>query len=383
MQRIKPALQTFCLLGLASLIGCSSGHSLMPTPNLYAHLDDYPAEEVPESLRTNRVELLYVTDRTRQAGRNGEILYGSGRSTSVAYGSIVVEIGNSVPWKKLVEASQTDKRKHDLSLSIRTVREHARFPETPHPFFVVDGTIVEDEETRVAFEQTAAKFRRDLVARLDSLQTKEVIVFVHGFNNTFQSSAFVLAELWHFTGRRGVPVLYSWPAASGGLFGYFIDRESGEFTIFHLKAFLRLLADTPDVHRIHIIAHSRGADVTTTSGCGRGGLRGNGMGLSCVEVRGLEPHSTPRESISRRYGRVGGMDDRPARRCGAVSSPFRLHRNRLHDLGNVSAIWAGSTGCQIPCYRSSGFASRCPATIPSSRSKNTDRCLRPWAHGED
>ncbi len=265
MQRIKPALQTFCLLGLASLIGCSSGHSLMPTPNLYAHLDDYPAEEVPESLRTNRVELLYVTDRTRQAGRNGEILYGSGRSTSVAYGSIVVEIGNSVPWKKLVEASQTDKRKHDLSLSIRTVREHARFPETPHPFFVVDGTIVEDEETRVAFEQTAAKFRRDLVARLDSLQTKEVIVFVHGFNNTFQSSAFVLAELWHFTGRRGVPVLYSWPAASGGLFGYFIDRESGEFTIFHLKAFLRLLADTPDVHRIHIIAHSRGADVTTTA----------------------------------------------------------------------------------------------------------------------
>jgi esterase/lipase superfamily enzyme len=237
----------------------------MPTPNLYTDPGVYPANEIPENLRSNQVELLYVTDRTRETDQNGGTFYGAGRSTSAAYGSVVVEIGNAEPWEDLVEASQTGKRKQELLLRIHSVQEHARFPETPYPFSVVDGTIVEDEETRVEYEQTADKFRRHLVARLASLQRKEVIVFIHGFNNTFQSSALVLAELWHFTGRRGVPVLYSWPAASGGLFGYFIDRESGEFTIFHLKEFLRLLADTPDIQRIHIIAHSRGTDVMTTA----------------------------------------------------------------------------------------------------------------------
>jgi len=265
MHRIEPTLRIFSLFYLALFIGCSSDHPLMPTPNIYADLGDYPANEVPESLRNNQVELLYVTDRTREINQNGETFYGAGRSASAAYGSVVVEIGNAEPWEELVEASQTGKRKKELLLRIRSVQEHARFPETPYPFSVVDGTIVEDDETRAAHNETAAKFRRDLVARLENFQEKEVIVFVHGVDNTFQSSALVLAELWHFFGRRGVPVLYSWPAASGGLFGYFIDRESGEFTIFHLKEFLRLLADTPGIHRIHIIAHSRGADVTTTA----------------------------------------------------------------------------------------------------------------------
>ena len=265
LYRIEPTLRIFLLFCLALLSGCSSDHPLMPTPNLYTDPGVYPANEIPESLRSNQVELFYVTDRTRETGQNGETFYGAGRSTSAAYGSVVVEIGNAEPWEELVEASQTGKRKQELLLRIHSVQEHARFPETPYPFSVVDGTIVEDEETRVEYEQTADKFRRDLVARLASLQRKEVIVFIHGFNNTFQSSALVLAELWHFTGRRGVPVLYSWPAASGGLFGYFIDRESGEFTIFHLKEFLRLLADIPDIHRIHIIAHSRGTDVMTTA----------------------------------------------------------------------------------------------------------------------
>ena len=76
----------------------------------------------------------------------------------------------------------------------------------------------------------------------------------------------VIAELWHFLGRQGVPILYTWPAGSGGgLRGYTHDRESGEFTIFHLKQFLRLLAATPELEELHLIAHSRGTDVLTSA----------------------------------------------------------------------------------------------------------------------
>ena len=237
----------------------------MPTPNLYADQGAFPADEVPESLQRNKVELLYVTDREREVDQNGNAFYGPGRSSSSAYGTVIVEIGDGESWEELVAASQTDERPQQLLLSISSVQEISRFPETPHPFFVVDGKLEEDEETQAAFAETAASFRRELVARLADLQKKEVVVFIHGFNNTFQSSAFSLAELWHFTGRRGVPIIYSWPAARGGLFGYFVDRESGEFTIFHLKEFLRLLNGIPEVERIHIIAHSRGTDITTTA----------------------------------------------------------------------------------------------------------------------
>ncbi len=265
MERINPIIRYVPLFCVALLIGCSSNHPLMPTPNLYTGIDKYPAGEVPERLRNNRADILYVTDRKREANQQGEALYGTGRSSSAAFGSVVVEIGGAESWEQLVEASQTAERKQEPLLRVMTVQEHARFPDTPYPFSVVDGSIVDDQATRAAYDETAAEFRRQLIARLADLQRKEVIVFIHGFNNTFQSSALVLADIWHFTGRRGVPVLYSWPAAGGGLFGYFTDRESGEFTIFHLKEFLRLLAGTPEVQRIHIIAHSRGTDVATTA----------------------------------------------------------------------------------------------------------------------
>ena len=88
----------------------------------------------------------------------------------------------------------------------------------------------------------------------------------YGYNNTFEDGTFVIAELWHFLGRQGVPILYTWPA---GFFcrlrGYNHDRESGEFTVFHLKQFLRIVASTPGLEQLHLVAHSRGTDVLTTA----------------------------------------------------------------------------------------------------------------------
>ena len=161
MLRSGQTLQICSLFYLALLIGCSSEHALMQTPNVFADLDGYPANEIPERLRNNRVELLYVTDRTMDTSQDGEAFYGAGRSTSSAYGSVVVEIGNAEPWEELVAASQTQKREHEFQLRINSMQEYARFPETPHPFSVVDGEIVEDEETQAAFNKTAAKFRDD------------------------------------------------------------------------------------------------------------------------------------------------------------------------------------------------------------------------------
>src|SRR6202012_1086510 len=76
---------------------------------------------------------------------------------------------------------------------------------------------------------------------------------------------YVMADLWHFLGRRGVPIAYSWPAGSTGALAYFYDRESSEFTVYHLKQMLRLVASCPEVQRVHIIGHSRGTDVVVSA----------------------------------------------------------------------------------------------------------------------
>jgi esterase/lipase superfamily enzyme len=83
---------------------------------------------------------------------------------------------------------------------------------------------------------------------------------VHGFINAFDDAVFRAAEVWHFMGRVGVPVAYSWPAGLGGIRGYAYDRESGEFTVTHLRHFIKTVADCPEVERVHLVAHSRGCD---------------------------------------------------------------------------------------------------------------------------
>ena len=76
--------QVFLFCCVAFIVGCSGGHPLMPTPNLYADQGAFPAEEIPESLQTSKVELLYVTDRKKELYQIGRVFYGIERSNSLA-----------------------------------------------------------------------------------------------------------------------------------------------------------------------------------------------------------------------------------------------------------------------------------------------------------
>jgi esterase/lipase superfamily enzyme len=249
---------------LLATAACAAGHPLMPTPNLYRQASGYPAEQVPEPARSSRVKLLYVTDRAPEQ-EEGTLGYGAGRSASAAWGEVSIELGDGLGWDEVVALSGEERRRRDPAVQVRSIEERGRFPATPLPFRVVDGRPVEDAALLAQKERADAAFRAELRRRLAVAGERDVILYVHGFNNSFDFAARAEAEVWHFLGRRGVPVLYSWPAARGGLFGYFVDRESGEFTIYHLKECLRLLASSPEVERIHVLAHSRGTDVVTTA----------------------------------------------------------------------------------------------------------------------
>ena len=247
------------------LVGCSSTPKLMPTPNIYLGGGGYPESRIPRGLKSNKVELLFVTDRAPEASADGTLVYGTRRSASLGFGSVIVEIGNDLTWQQLVEMSETSSRRSSPAIRVVSRTELGRFPPTPHAFLMTNGEVREDPEVQSQYERVASQLRDKIGSRMAQTGDNEVLIFVHGFNNSFDQAAASLAELWHFLGRRGVPLLYSWPAAHGGLFGYFVDRESGEFTIYHLKNLIRLLASFSELERINILSHSRGTDVATSA----------------------------------------------------------------------------------------------------------------------
>jgi len=131
---------------------------------------------------------------------------------------------------------------------------------------VLSGQGTEITPTAALEDRTAVNRLHELLRRqLAPTNHKDVFIFVHGFNNTFDDAVFRAAEIWHFMGRVGVPVAYSWPAGFGGLRGYPYDRESGEYTVTHLRHFIKSVAECPDVERVHLIAHSRGCDVAMSA----------------------------------------------------------------------------------------------------------------------
>ncbi len=245
--------------------GCAESRNLMPTPNLYTDETVTLFEALPAEYTSPLVELIYVTDRAPETDEAGNLRYGYNRSNSLAVGTTVVNLGQNATWEELVEASQTHTRFGKFELRLVSIEEFTRLPPTPIPFQVMDGKIVQVPEAVAARDASVARLQAEVRRRLALTPRKDVYIYVHGYHNTFEDAAFALAELWHFFGREGLPIIYTWPAGYPGIFGYTYDRESSEFTVFHLKQVIKWLSEQPEVENIHLIAHSRGTDVAVSA----------------------------------------------------------------------------------------------------------------------
>src|SRR4029453_13693937 len=145
---------------------------------------------------------------------DGILAYGYGRSFALGVGSCVVAIGQDVAWDTLVQQSLQPERTQPLPLRIRTMTEQGRFPATPLPFVLHDGQPTVAPAVQEAYEHAAEQVRQDLRQRLALTSHKVAYVYVPGYNNPFEDGVLVIPELWHFLGRQGVPILYTWPAGS-------------------------------------------------------------------------------------------------------------------------------------------------------------------------
>lgn len=269
----KPNWNTLAILLFAaatavSVTGCEHT-GLMKTPNIYIATDDDPFSTMRPGQKKVTVDLLYATDRQPEDEPDEihglGIQYGHQRSDSLAFGTTTVALGENVSWEELHEASLSRNRKRRLVPALVNTVETGRFPPSQRTWVAIEGALHRDEDVAANIKEATSSLGTLVEAALEESDRKEVFIFVHGYNNQFYHAALTMAQLWHFMGRPGVPVIYSWPAGRGGLRGYTSDTESSQFTVFHFKQFLNTLVQTPGIEKIHILAHSRGTDVATTA----------------------------------------------------------------------------------------------------------------------
>lgn len=100
------------------------------------------------------------------------------------------------------------------------------------------------------------EFYQGLQTTLGS-QGKNILVFIHGYNVSFDDAARRTAQMAADLKFPGAPVFYSWPSQANW-YGYATDKENIELSVTQIKGFLLDLAAKSGADTINLVAHSMG-----------------------------------------------------------------------------------------------------------------------------
>lgn len=90
---------------------------------------------------------------------------------------------------------------------------------------------------------------------------RDVLIYVHGYRETFETAALGAAQLSAGIGFRGATAVFTWPSG-GGTFDYGYDRESALWSRDALEDILMAVVRSSSGGRVHIVAHSMGTLIT-------------------------------------------------------------------------------------------------------------------------
>ncbi len=100
-------------------------------------------------------------------------------------------------------------------------------------------------------------FFQSLAEQISRPERAQVLVFVHGFNVSFEDAARRLGQVVYDLAFPGPAVLFSWASRSEVL-SYRVDRQQAPKSGEHVAAFFKDLFQTTKSVPVHILAHSMG-----------------------------------------------------------------------------------------------------------------------------
>ena len=210
-----PILLTLCLVAT----GCATRAKNVLQPPAVAARD------------ATRVDMLVAT--TRKPSDVPGQLYSGERGTAISLNSVTV----SIP--------------PDRNRKIGEVQWPSQVPPNPErEFAVLDVGKVASK--RQAFDW----FRKHRNAK------RQVLIFVHGYNNTYAGTVFRFAQIVHDAGTDAAPILFAWPSRAR-VFDYLYDKESANYSRRALEDLIFEAARSPDVDDVTILSHSMGTWLAT------------------------------------------------------------------------------------------------------------------------
>ena len=126
----------------------------------------------------------------------------------------------------------------------------------------------EDQTKHIVLTNAVELLEEDFKLRVSdavaAAPARDLLVFIHGYNVSFESALLRTAQLAVDLPFEGVPICYSWPSQAT-LTGYPIDANNADWTVPHLKDFLLDLATQSGADSINVIAHSMGNRAMTAA----------------------------------------------------------------------------------------------------------------------
>jgi len=101
------------------------------------------------------------------------------------------------------------------------------------------------------------EFASALRREVGATRLKEVFVFVHGFNSSFEDAARRTAQLAYDLDFDGTPMFYAWPSQASTT-SYIVDEAAVNSSGRHMAEFLETVMAQSGARRVHLIAHSMG-----------------------------------------------------------------------------------------------------------------------------
>ena len=226
IDRRVPSSVTFSRLCMIAAMVVIAGCATQPANDL---LGSAAMTRVPVTEISGNHSIFIATTRERSSDKNQ--VFDASRSSALNFARVNVTVPAS---HKVGQIERASRGKSD----------------DPSKYFMATDVIAYDNQYNFS-----EALRSDIAAR-----GGRVMLFIHGYNTSFDAAVYRMTQLAHDSGYGGTPVLFSW-ASGGKTRDYVYDKESASAARDQFETTLRLLARS-GARRIDIVAHSMGTWIT-------------------------------------------------------------------------------------------------------------------------
>lgn len=209
-------------------------------PLMTKYLEELMSDVPQKEDKGGKIGVYYSTNRNRICNQlNNTIEYGDELTNELKYG--ICEI--SIP------------------------RGHIR-GEIERPMHILQFELTENSDRHVVVTHTGEMDENNFIVSLskdvEASKGKSAFIFVHGYNTTFEEAARRASQIAYDVPFNGIPAFFSWPSG-GRKLDYLKDDSNARSSLSLLAKFIEQFLLLQGIQKLHIIAHSMGSLLVTTT----------------------------------------------------------------------------------------------------------------------